>query len=58
MVVALCVLGVFTFLLTTGLVICFVHFDNISRQKKIPKEKKKMNNLKTNFAKTENEDDE
>lgn len=41
MVIALCVLVVFTFLLTTGLVICFVYSGNISRQKKMSKEKKK-----------------
>ena len=58
MVIVLCALVVFTFLLTTGLVICFVHSGNISRAEEARERKEKMNNLKTNLAKTENKDNE
>lgn len=58
MVIALCALGVFAFLLTTGLMICFVHSGNISRSEEVRERKEKMNNLKTNLAKTENKDNE
>ena len=56
--IALCVLGVFAFLSTTCLVICFVHSGNISLAEEARERKEKMNNLKTNLAKTENKDDE
>lgn len=58
MVIAFCALGVFAFLLTTGLMICFVHSGNISRSEEARVRKEKMNNLKTNLAKTENKDNE
>ena len=58
MVIALCALCVFAFLSTTCLVICCIHSGNISRVQETRERKEKMNNLKTNFAKTENEDDE
>ena len=56
--IALCVLGVFAFLSTTCLVICFVHSGNISLAEEARERKEKMNNLKTNLAKTENKDNE
>lgn len=58
MVIALCVLGVFAFLSTTRLVICCIHSGNVSRAEEARERKEKMNNLKTNLAKTENENDE
>lgn len=58
MVVALCALCVFAFLLTTCLVICCIHSGNISRAEEARERKEKMNNLKTNLAKTENKDNE
>ena len=58
MVAALCVLSVFAFLSTAILIICFVHSGNISRSEEARERKEKMNNLKTNLAKTENKDDE
>ena len=58
MVVALCVLSVFAFLLTTALIICYVYSGNISRTEEARERKEKMNNLKTNLAKTENKDNE
>lgn len=58
MVIALCALCVFAFLSTTCLVICCIHSGNISRAEETRERKEKMNNLKTNFAKTENKDDE
>ena len=56
--IALCVLGVFAFLATTVLIICLVHSGNISRAEEARERKEKMNNLKTNLAKTENKDNE
>lgn len=58
MVIALCALGVFAFLSTTALIICFVYSGNISRAEEARERKEKMNNLKTNLAKTENKDNE
>ncbi len=58
MMVALCVLSVFAFLSTAVLIICFVHSGNISRAEEARERKEKMNNLKTNLAKTENKDNE
>ena len=58
MVVALCVLGVFAFLSTTVLIICYDHSGDMSRAEEARKKKEKMNNLKTNLAKTENKDNE
>lgn len=58
MVITLCALGVFAFLSTTALIICFVHSGNISRSEEARERKEKMNNLKTNIAKTENKDNE
>ena len=40
MVIALCALGVFAFLSTTGLMICFVHSGNISRAEEARERKK------------------
>ena len=56
--IALCVLGVFAFLSTTCLVICVVHSGNIPLAEEARERKEKMNNLKTNLAKTENKDNE
>lgn len=50
MVVALCVLGVFAFLLTTCLVVCCSFIPEMFLGQK-RREKKKMNNFKTNLAK-------
>lgn len=58
MVIALCILGVFSVVMTTLMMFVFVHSGNISRAEEARERKEKMNNLKTNFAKTENEDDE
>lgn len=58
MVIALCALGVFAVVTTTLMMFIFVHSGNISRAEEARERKEKMNNLKTNFAKTENEDDE
>lgn len=41
MVVALCILGVFAFLSTTVLIICFVHSGNISRAEEARERKEK-----------------
>lgn len=58
MVIVLCALGVFAVVTTTMMMFVFVHSSNISRAEEARERKEKMNNLKTNFAKTENEDDE
>ena len=58
MVIALCILGVFSVVTTTMMMFVFVHSGNISRAEEARERKAKMNNLKTNLAKTENEDDE
>ena len=58
MVIALCPLGVFAVVTTTLMMFIFVHSGNISRADEARERKEKMNNFKTNFAKTENEDDE
>lgn len=57
MVIALCVLGVVAVVTTTLMMFVFVHSGNISRAEEA-RERKKMNNLETNLAKTENEDNE
>lgn len=58
MLIALCVLGVFAVVTTTLMMFVFVHSSNISRVEEARERKEKMNNLKTNLAKMENEDDE
>lgn len=58
MVIALCILGVVAVVTTTMMMFVFVHSGNISRAEEARERKEKMNNLKTNLAKTENEDDE
>lgn len=58
MLIALCVLGVFAVVTTTLMMFVFVHSGNISRTEEARERKEKMNNLKTNLAKMENEDDE
>lgn len=58
MVIALCILGVFSVVMTTLMMFVFVHSGNISLAEEARERKEKMNNLKTNFAKTENEDGE
>lgn len=58
MVIALCVLGVVALLSTTLMMFIFVHSGNISRAEEARERKEKMNNLETNLAKTENEDNE
>lgn len=58
MLIALCVLGVFAVVTTTLMMFVFVHSGNISRAEEARERKEKMNNLKTNLAKMENEDDE
>lgn len=56
--IVLCVLGVLAVTTTTLMMFVFVHSGNISRAEEARERKEKMNNLKTNLAKTENEDDE
>ena len=56
--IALCVLGVFAVVTTILMMFVFVHSGNISRAEESRERKEKMNNLKTNLAKTENKDDE
>lgn len=56
--IVLCILGVLAVTATTLMMFIFVHSGNISRAEEARERKEKMNNLKTNFAKTENEDDE
>ena len=56
--IALCVLGVFAVVATTMMMFVFIHSGNISRAEEARERKEKMNNLKTNLAKTENKDDE
>ncbi len=56
--IVLCVLGVLAVTTTTMMMFVFVHSGNISRAEEARERKEKMNNLKTNLAKTENEDDE
>lgn len=58
MVIALCALGVFAVVTTTLMMFIFVHSGNISRAEEARERKEKMNNLKTNLAKTENKDNE
>lgn len=58
MVIALCVLGVVAVVTTTLMMFIFVHSGNISRAEEMLERKEKMNNLETNLAKTENEDNE
>ena len=58
MLIALCVLGVFAVVTTTLMMFVFVHSGNISRAEEARERKEKMNNLKTNFVKMENKDDE
>ena len=58
MLIALCVLGVFAVVTTTLMMFVFVHSGNISRAEEARERKEKMNNLKTNLAKTENKDNE
>lgn len=52
--IVLCVLGVLAVTTTTLLMFVFVHSGNISRAEEARERKEKMNNLKTNLAKTEN----
>ena len=56
--IVLCILGVFAVATTTMMMFVFVHSGNISRAEEDAKRKEKMNNLKTNLAKTENKDNE
>lgn len=58
MLIALCVLGVFAVVMTAFMMFIFVHSGNISRAEEARERKEKMNNLKTNLAKTENKDNE
>ena len=56
--IVLCILGVFAVATTTMMMFVFVYSGNISRAEEARERKEKMNNLKTNLAKTENKDDE
>lgn len=56
--IVLCILGAFAIATTTMMMFVFVHSGNISRAEEARERKEKMNNLKTNLAKTENKDDE
>ena len=58
MLIALCILGVVAVVTTTLMMFIFVHSGNISRAEEARERKEKMNNLKTNLAKTENKDNE
>ncbi len=56
--IVLCILGVFAVATTTMMMFVFIHSCNISRAEEARERKEKMNNLKTNLAKTENKDNE
>ena len=55
--IVLCILGVFAVVTTTMMMFVLVHSGNISREEERER-KEKMNNLKINLVKKENEDNE
>lgn len=56
--IVLCILGVFAVATTTMMMFVLVHSGNISREEEERERKDKMNNLKINLVKKENEDNE